>query len=77
MSLIDKFLPNDANRRLFLGFIAFLVALVGVILGFTAAAIESKLLGVVGYIITVIGVLGGFVFIGYRWYRTMFNKDRN
>jgi len=75
MSLINKFLPNDDNRRLFPGFVAFLVALGGVILGFTAAAIESRLLGVVGYIITVIGVLGGVVFVGYGCYRTMFNKD--
>ena len=77
MSLINKFLPDEANRRLFPGFVAFLVALLGVILGFIASAIESNVFGVVAYVITVIGVLGGLVFVGYGWFRTMFSKDSN
>jgi hypothetical protein len=66
---LEKFLPNEANRRMFPGFIAFVVAGIGVALGFFASAISVRWLSILAFAITLIGVLGGFVFILHGWWR--------
>jgi len=72
MRAIDKFLPDEANRRLFPGFIAFCLAAVGVTLVFIAQAIDSlwisPWLALLGVIMALLGILGGFICIIYGYW---------
>jgi hypothetical protein len=68
---LDKFLPNDANRRMFPGFVAFCAAGAGVALGFIASATSLRWLGVLAFAITALSVLAWFVFILHGWWRIL------
>ena len=65
---MQRFLPNERNRRMFPGFICFVVAAVGVALGFTASALQVRALSIAALIITAAGVAGGVLFVasGFR-----------
>ena len=63
-----KFLPNEHNKRLFPGFVAFCIAFIGVMLGFVASHLKIETLFVAAIVITFIGIFGGFVFIAHGWY---------
>lgn len=66
---LQKFLPNEAHRRLFPGFLCFCIGAFGVALGFGAWALEWRWLGYLAYGITTIGVFGGGCAILYGWWR--------
>ena len=59
MSFLKRFLPDQNNRALFLGFVAFCVAVLGAALGFTANAISVHWLSIVAFCVTALGVFGG------------------
>ncbi len=61
MSHFEKFLPNENNRRMFPGFLAFCIAAIGVALGFAASALSYRWLSIVAFFITASGVFGGIV----------------
>ena len=61
----DAFLPNEQNRRMFLGALAFFVALVGAAIGFSGWSLESKAIQFVGFVI-VAGAVGAAV-IAQLW----------
>ncbi len=63
----DTFLPNENNKRLLPGFIAFCVAVAGVSLGFVASSYELKYLGIISLILTITGIIGGIAFIIYNF----------
>ena len=78
--MANTFLPNEANRRLFPGFVAFCVALGGVTLGFVASYFAIGWLSRIAFVITVVGVAGGFVFVAHGWWRFFFRpteRDHN
>jgi hypothetical protein len=66
MSRLDTFLPNWHNRALFPGFVEFVMAALGAMLGFIADWLSWKWLGMFAFILVVLGVAGGFVFILWR-----------
>jgi hypothetical protein len=64
MSIIERIRPKDeASRRLFPGFAAFVVALIGVGLGIVADWASVRWLGYIAFIMVAAAVLGGFIFI--------------
>ena len=64
MSIIEKIRPKDeASRRLFPGFLAFAVALVGFGLAVVADWASIRWLGFVAFAMIASAVLGGFIFI--------------
>jgi len=69
MGAFQKFLPNEMNRRMFPGFVAFCVAAVGAALGFIASAMSLRWLGIAAVVLVGLGVAGGFVFILHGWWR--------
>jgi hypothetical protein len=71
MGILEKFLPSEAVRRIFPGFIAFCVAGIGVALGAVASAASVPWLGILATAIVMLGVFGGFVFILYGWWRIL------
>jgi uncharacterized membrane protein YcjF (UPF0283 family) len=68
MSFLQKFLPDQNNRALFPGFVAFCVAVLGAALGFTANAFSVHWLSVVAFCVTALGVFGGIYFILHGWW---------
>ncbi len=74
---LSKFLPNEASRRMFPGFLAFCVAGAGTALGFIASAMSVRWLGILAFNITGLGVFGGFVFILRGWWRLFRLEWRN
>ena len=68
MRFLKRFLPDQNNRALFLGFVAFCVAVLGAALGFTANAISVHWLSIVAFCVTALGVFGGTFFILHRWW---------
>ena len=68
MRFLKKFLPDQNNRALFPGFVAFCVAALGAALGFTANAISVHWLSIVAFCVTALGVFGGAIFILHRWW---------
>ena len=66
---LQRFLPNEANRRLFPGFVCFGIAAVGVALGFLGWAAELRWLALIAFLVTAAGVVGGFSWIAYVWWR--------
>jgi uncharacterized membrane protein len=71
MSWLSKFLPDEHSRRLFPGFVAFCVGLLGVAMGFIATQFEIELLGKLGYMIVVFAVVWGFIFIVTGWFKAV------
>jgi len=69
LSYVRKFLPNDTNKKIFLGFIAFVVAGFGAGLGFFADAYSIHWLGKIAFCIVALGVSSGFIFILIRWWK--------
>jgi hypothetical protein len=69
MRSLEKFLPNEANRRMFPGFVALCLAGAGVALGFIASTLSLRWLGIVALALAAMGVFGGFVFILHGWWR--------
>jgi hypothetical protein len=67
MARLETFLPNRHNRALFPGFVGFVIAALGAILGFIADWLSWYWLGIVALILVVLGVAGGFVFILRRF----------
>ena len=66
---LKKFLPNEANRRMFPGFVALCVAGTGVALGFIAYTLSLPWLSTFAFALTAMGVFGGFVLILHGWWR--------
>lgn len=64
---MQRFLPNENNRRMFPGFVCFLIAAAGVAIGFAASALNLHALGIAAFVITAVGVAGGFLFIAFGW----------
>ena len=69
MSYVGKFLPNDANKKLLVGFIAFVVAGFGAALEFFADAYSIHWLGMIAFCVVALGVFSGFIFILIRWWK--------
>lgn len=61
--MASKFLPDENNKRLLPGFIAFCMAAVGVALGFLASQVNSKPLSIFSVCVVFVGVAGGFAFV--------------
>jgi hypothetical protein len=64
---MQRFLPNENNRRMFRGFVCGAVAMTCVALGFAASALQLHALGIAAFIITTAGVVGSFIFIAFGW----------
>jgi hypothetical protein len=71
MPKLATFLPNDANRRLFPGFLALCVAASGAALELIAWSLSVRWLSIVAVVVTIAGIVGVFFFIVHGWFRVI------
>lgn len=65
----NKFTPNENNKKMLPGFIAFCIAAIGAFLGFTASYFEIPVLAFIAFGVVCVGVLLGFIFVIYGIFR--------
>lgn len=71
MGLLSKFLPDEHNRRLLPGFLAFCLAAIGALLGFVATEFEIAWLGKLAFMIVAVAVVWGFIFVLTGWVKAI------
>jgi len=74
-SAFSKFLPNEANKRMFPAFACFIVAVIGGILAFVADAYQFRTLGQVAFVVTAIAVICGCATVLWLMFRTLSGRS--
>jgi hypothetical protein len=73
-NLKSHFLPDNKNRQLFPFFVAWVIGLIGVGMGFLASAFSWRLLAIISFVIVVGAVLFGFGWVLWSSYSLIFRN---
>ena len=77
MSYLEKFLPDEMNKRMLVPMAAFFATALGVSLGFIAAHWSIRWLYVIAYLITFVSVLIGIISVITGMFQTIFGTDKS
>jgi len=60
-------MSSKPNRVIQIGFSGFVIALIGIVLGFGGFYLNERWISLIGFPITVLGVIIGFLAVAYGW----------
>jgi fatty acid desaturase len=77
MSYLEKFLPDEMNKRMLVPMAAFFVAALAASLGFIAAHWSIRWLYVIAFLIVFISVVIGTISVITGMFQTIFGADKS